>query len=172
MKMRLGYDTTEEILDVFPILEKYPIKNVAIHARIGKQLYKGGVHLDAFKPVLITQSSSYITTVILLGSEVPRNASPFPSIEHWMIGRGLISDPFTQYDQRQQLRISKIKWNYLVNFTIPYTQATANLYLVLRILLKMHHLWEYFSVIFEPHKVAKNIKSKAFAITSRQSKKL
>jgi tRNA-dihydrouridine synthase len=58
MKMRLGYDTTEEILDVFPILEKYPIKNVAIHARIGKQLYKG-VHLDAFKPVLITQSSSY-----------------------------------------------------------------------------------------------------------------
>jgi tRNA-dihydrouridine synthase len=30
MKMRLGYDTTEEILDVFPILEKYPIKNVAI----------------------------------------------------------------------------------------------------------------------------------------------
>jgi tRNA-dihydrouridine synthase len=24
MKMRLGYDTTEEILDVFPILEKYP----------------------------------------------------------------------------------------------------------------------------------------------------
>jgi hypothetical protein len=64
MKMRLGYDTTEEILDVFPVLEKYPIKN-AIHARIGKQLYKGGVHLD-FKPVLITQSSSYITTVILL----------------------------------------------------------------------------------------------------------
>jgi tRNA-dihydrouridine synthase len=35
MKMRLGYDTTEEILDVFPVLEKYPIKNVAIHARIG-----------------------------------------------------------------------------------------------------------------------------------------
>jgi tRNA-dihydrouridine synthase len=32
----------------FPIL-KIPIKNVAIHARIGKQLYKGGVHLDAFQ---------------------------------------------------------------------------------------------------------------------------
>jgi hypothetical protein len=41
-------------------------------------------------------------------------------------------------------------------------------------LIKMHHLWEYFSVIFSnPHKVAKNIrKSKASAITSRQSKKL
>lgn len=49
IKMRLGYDTTEEILDVFPILEKYHIKNVANHVRIGKQLYKGGVHLDAFQ---------------------------------------------------------------------------------------------------------------------------
>jgi tRNA-dihydrouridine synthase len=41
MKMRLGYDTTEEILDVFSYFRKIPIKNVAIHARIGKQLYKG-----------------------------------------------------------------------------------------------------------------------------------
>jgi tRNA-dihydrouridine synthase len=40
MKMRLGYDTTEEILDVFSF-RKIPLKNVAIHARIGKQLYKG-----------------------------------------------------------------------------------------------------------------------------------
>jgi tRNA-dihydrouridine synthase len=47
MKMRLGYDTTEEIL-MFSF-RKIPIKNVAIHARIGKQLYKGGVHLDAFQ---------------------------------------------------------------------------------------------------------------------------
>jgi tRNA-dihydrouridine synthase len=42
-----GYDTTKKSLMFFPVLEKYPIKNVAIHARIGKQLYKGGVHLDS-----------------------------------------------------------------------------------------------------------------------------
>ena len=48
MKMRLGYETPEEILNVLPLLEKYPIKNVAIHARIGKQLYNGGVNLDGF----------------------------------------------------------------------------------------------------------------------------
>ena len=49
MKMRMGYEHNLEILDVFPVLEKYPIKNVAIHARIGKQLYKGGVDLDGFQ---------------------------------------------------------------------------------------------------------------------------
>jgi tRNA-dihydrouridine synthase len=34
MKMRLGYDTTDEILAVLPILEKYDVKNVAVHARL------------------------------------------------------------------------------------------------------------------------------------------
>jgi tRNA-dihydrouridine synthase len=34
---------------MFSYFRKIPIKNVAIHARIGKQLYKGGVHLDAFQ---------------------------------------------------------------------------------------------------------------------------
>lgn len=52
MKMRMGYESSDEILRAFPVLEKYPIKNVAIHARIGKQLYKGGVDLDAFQNVL------------------------------------------------------------------------------------------------------------------------
>jgi hypothetical protein len=35
--------TTEEILDVFPF-EKYPIKNVAMHALVNS--YTKGVHLD------------------------------------------------------------------------------------------------------------------------------
>jgi len=48
MKMRMGYEHCGEILEAFPVLEKYPIKNVGIHARIGKQLYKGGVDLDGF----------------------------------------------------------------------------------------------------------------------------
>ena len=54
MKMRLGYETTTEILDVLPILDTFPLKNIAIHARIGKQLYKGGVHLDAFQKCIDT----------------------------------------------------------------------------------------------------------------------
>jgi hypothetical protein len=42
------------------------------------------------------------------------------------------------------------------------------------ILLKMHHLWEYLSVIFDnPHKVHKMIKRpKVFVIMSKQLKKI
>src|SRR5690554_5512103 len=52
MKMRMGYENPGEILDAFPILDQYPLKNIAIHARIGKQLYKGPVNLDAFEKCL------------------------------------------------------------------------------------------------------------------------
>jgi tRNA-dihydrouridine synthase B len=47
MKMRMGYHHAQEILEVLPILDKFPLKNLAIHARIGKQLYKGGVDLES-----------------------------------------------------------------------------------------------------------------------------
>ena len=34
MKMRMGYENASEILDVFPILEKYPIKNITSFRRL------------------------------------------------------------------------------------------------------------------------------------------
>jgi len=52
MKMRMGYEHPLEIIDTFPVLGKYPLKNIAIHARIGKQLYKGGVDLEGFQRCL------------------------------------------------------------------------------------------------------------------------
>ncbi len=95
MKMRLGYDTTEEILEVLPILNKYSVKNVAVHARLGKQLYKGGVHLDTFQ-ACVDQSKVklYYNGDIATVAKFHEIQERFPSIYHWMIGRDLIADPF------------------------------------------------------------------------------
>ena len=95
MKMRMGYENPTEILDVFPILEQYPIKNIAIHARIGKQLYKGGVDLDSFQKCLDTSKQKiYYNGDITSVEKFRMMQERFPSIDHWMIGRGLIADPF------------------------------------------------------------------------------
>jgi tRNA-dihydrouridine synthase len=67
--------------------------------------------------VLITQSLKlYYNGDITSVAKFHEMQARFPSIEHWMIGRGLISDPFTQYDQRQQLRISKNKMELFSEF--------------------------------------------------------
>lgn len=162
MKMRLGYDSAQEILDVFPILDTYPLKNIAIHARLGKQLYKGGVHLDDFqKCIENTKHKLYYNGDITSVTKFREMQERFPSIDHWMIGRGLIADPFlpsmikkdtTEYPDNKMELFSAFHDTLYEG----YSQSLSG---PAHILLKMHHLWEYFSVIFSnPHKVMKKIK--------------
>jgi tRNA-dihydrouridine synthase len=161
MKMRLGYETTQEILDVFPILDQYPLKNIAIHARLGKQLYKGGVHLDAFQACIdTTKHKLYYNGDITSVAKFREMQERFPTIDHWMIGRGLIADPFlpsmikqntTEYPSNKMELFSDFHETLYQGYSESLSGPS-------HILLKMHHLWEYFSVIFtNPHKVLKKI---------------
>lgn len=72
---------------------KYAVKNVAVQARLGKQLYKGGEHLDAFQ-TCIDQSKVklYYNGDITLVVKFHELQDRFPPIYHWMIRRGLIAD--------------------------------------------------------------------------------
>jgi tRNA-dihydrouridine synthase len=162
MKMRLGYDTTDEILDVLPILDRYPLRNIAIHARIGKQLYKGGVNLDAFQLCIDnTKHKLYYNGDITSVAKFHEMQDRFPSIDHWMIGRGLISDPFLPNMIRNNSpEYPKNKMELFSTFhDTLYGIYSESLSGQTHILLKMYHLWEYFSATFSnPHKVLKQIK--------------
>ena len=162
MKMRLGYENSEEILDVLPILDNYPIKNIAIHARIGKQLYKGGVHLDAFQQCVDnTKHKLYYNGDITSVAKFQEMQQRFPTIDHWMIGRGLISDPFLPSmikNNTVEYPENKIELFNAFHDTL-YAIYSESLSGSTHILLKMYHLWEYFSATFSnPHKVLKKIK--------------
>jgi tRNA-dihydrouridine synthase len=162
MKMRLGYENSEEILDVLPILDNYPIKNIAIHARIGKQLYKGGVHLEAFQHCIDnTKHKLYYNGDITSVTKFHEMQERFPTIDHWMIGRGLIANPFLpSMIKNNTLEYPENKMELFSAFhDTLYEGYSESLSGQTHILLKMHHLWEYFSVVFSnPHKVFKNIK--------------
>jgi hypothetical protein len=78
-----------------------------------------------------------------------------------MIGRGLIADPFLpSMIKNNSLDYPSNKMELFSDFhDTLYAGYSESLSGATHILLKMHHLWEYFSVIFSnPHKVAKNIK--------------
>ncbi|MBU2997285.1 tRNA-dihydrouridine synthase family protein [Cellulophaga baltica] len=162
MKMRMGYDNSDEILDTLPILEKYPIKNIAIHARIGKQLYKGGVDLDAFQRCIdYTKHTLYYNGDITTVSRFKEMQERFPSINHWMIGRGLIADPFLP--SMIKANTTEYPENRLVVFkefhdTI-YKQYDEFLSGPTPIKMKMLGFWEFFSQSFSnPQKTYKAIK--------------
>ena len=148
MKMRMGYENPTEILEVFPILDKYPIKNIAIHARIGKQLYEGGVDLDSFENCLSeTRHKIYYNGDITSVEAFRILKERFPSIDHWMIGRGIISDPFlaqmikadtTEYPVNRMEVFGKFH-DTLFN---EYEQSLSGFN---HLMLKMYSFWEYFS---------------------------
>lgn len=162
MKMRMGYENPTEILDTFPILDKYPIKNIGIHARIGKQLYKGGVDLESFQNCLDkTKHTIYYNGDICSVADFRRMQDQFPSIENWMIGRGLISDPFlAQMIKDDTEAYPDNRWELFRKFQYELFDGYAGaLSGKSHVLTKMTSFWEYFSASFaDSHKVYKKIK--------------
>ncbi len=162
MKMRMGYETPLEILDTFPILEKYPIKSVAIHARIGKQLYKGGVDLVSFKKCLDTSKHQlYYNGDITTVAGFKKMQDLFPEIDHWMIGRGLIADPFLPSMIRANTnQYPQNRWEIFKDFhDTLYKEYDDFLQGPTPIKMKMLGFWEYWSQTFpDPQKTFKAIK--------------
>lgn len=162
MKMRMGYDSPKEILKVFPVLDKYPIKNVAIHARIGKQLYKGGVDLESFNDCLnVANQKIYYNGDLTSVSDYHRLKNQFPKIQHWMIGRGLLYDPFLPSMIKQNSedypsdRIDRFKRFHDILFAACASSLSGDK----QVIMKMLHYWEYFAQsMSNTKKVIKKVK--------------
>ncbi|MDA3878998.1 MAG: tRNA-dihydrouridine synthase family protein [Prolixibacteraceae bacterium] len=151
VKMRLGYESNEEIFNVLPVLDKYPLQNIAIHPRIGKQLYKGALDLDTFeKCIQQTRHTLSYNGDITSVAKFHEMAERFPSINHWLIGRGLIADPFlprmiknntTDYPENR-IEIFRKFHDTLFN---EYQQALSG---PSHLLMKMVGYWKYFITAF------------------------
>lgn len=173
MKMRMGYENAEEILDTFPILDQYPLKNIAIHARIGKQLYKGPVNLDAFERCIdSTAHKLYYNGDITSVSAFKAIEKRFTDIDHFMIGRGLIADPFLpSMIKNDTTEYPKDRWSIFSEFhdTI-YQQYDEYLSGPTPIKMKMLGFWEYFSrSTSNPQKAYKAIKKASNPTKYRQA---
>jgi tRNA-dihydrouridine synthase len=51
LKTRLGMDSVNELLSLMPIINRYPLAFLTIHARTAKQMYDGAPHRGAFEDV-------------------------------------------------------------------------------------------------------------------------
>ena len=152
LKMRMGYESTEDILTILPKLNDFPLSEIIVHARYGKQLYQGQCDHDRFKECIALSNhrlvyNGDINTV----EDFRRIKSLFPEINHFMIGRGAISNPFLfemiQEDSiefpEDRMEVFSDFLNLLLESYLKETQNEGN------VLIKMKHYWEYFSESFE-----------------------
>lgn len=94
VKMRLGHRSADEIFDIIPVLNDYPLASVTIHGRTGKQQYGGMVDKERVKQAAkaIRHRIGYSGDVCSK-EEYKRVVREIPEVMDVMIGRGVLYDP-------------------------------------------------------------------------------
>jgi len=162
VKMRSGLDSAEEILKVVPILNDYPLTEVILHPRTAKQMYTGTPDLEVFEMVMGLSKHPLVYNGDLTTPEalLPIH-DRFKSLNTWMIGRGLLKNPFLaaeikgfQLPGREEriLILEQFHDEVLSNYA---TLLSGQSHLITR----MIKYWEYFCFLFpNPHKAFKRVK--------------
>jgi tRNA-dihydrouridine synthase B len=160
IKMRLGRYRTDEIFQLMPVLNSYPIEAIVIHPRTGVQMYQGSPHLDVFERCL----SLCRHPVIYNGDIVDRGGFDalrrrFPEVRSWMIGRAAVADPFLCGMLKGRIRQDSEKNEIFKAFhDALYGRYSQKLFGPSHLLDRMKGLWAYFSRSFEQgEKVRKKI---------------
>ena len=155
VKTRLGFNDLLETRALLPELDCFRLKEIIIHARLGKQLYKGTTDPDGFAVCqkLSKHTLSYngdindLETFRLL-------ADRFPAIHRWMLGRGALGNPFLAEEikgfPQQTAEQRKIR---LYNFHEElYNRYTERLDGPSHLLGRVKHLWLYLITSFPGNK--------------------
>jgi tRNA-dihydrouridine synthase len=161
IKMRLGRHRIEEIVDLLPILDRYPLKLLVIHPRTGVQMYEGRPDLEAFALCLQqTRHSVVYNGDIVTRSDHERLSRRFPEVAAWMIGRGAIQDPYLpllikagRLDDAQRMRRFEHFHEALLSAYEARLSGPSHL------LDRMKCLWGYFQGAFvDGRRVGKRIR--------------
>ncbi|MDA3954668.1 MAG: tRNA-dihydrouridine synthase family protein [Bacteroidales bacterium] len=159
IKMRIGLENENDIFKILPILDKFPILEIIIHPRTGKQMYKGQVYTSIFEKCLALSSHKICYNGDINALDDYNNLSNrFKTVNSWMIGRGLIKNPFLA------MQINKVLTENKMEIFKEFHDALCEEYLQSlsgssHLLSKMIVFWEYFSLSFSnSHKVYKRIK--------------
>lgn len=160
IKARLGRKKTNEILTLLEIFNRYPLDEVIVHPRTGKQMYGGQPDLDMFEECLKVSTHTMVYNGDINDLDTFNTFSKrFGTVNRWMIGRGALIDPFLP-------AIIKNGKDGAANKVDVFRAFYEDLFEQYRIefhgpghlLDRMKGFWTYFSQSFKDgHKVKKKI---------------
>lgn len=95
VKTRVGRFDASEIRALIPVFNRYPLAEIIVHPRTGAQMYAGAPDLAAFE-----HCQAHLKHPVIYNGDIAcladfrRLANRFPAVRGWMIGRGVLADPF------------------------------------------------------------------------------
>ncbi len=165
IKTRLGFNDLAETRTLLPQLNSFPLKEIIIHARLGKQLYNGTTDRDGFAVCrqLTTHALTYNGDINDLATFTTL-ADRFTEINRWMLGRGALGNPFLAeeikgYPQQSTATRRTRLYNFHEELFTRYTERLEG---PSHLLGRLKHLWLYLINSFPGNKklLKKILKSK------------
>jgi len=152
VKLRLGYQSADDILKIIPILNRYPLKSVCLHPRIGTQMYEGKADFELFRQLL----PEFRHTIIYNGDIF--NVSDFkvrkplcPQVNQWMLGRGIFWDPFLPEKIKGTYKETtcSVKQRFETFHKDLFEEVLQRSVLERNALNKMKEYWKYYSLLYD-----------------------
>lgn len=147
IKMRLGWEDAEECIKIAPLLNELPLKHVTLHARLGKQQYKGEVDLKGFAAFAeVCRHPLIYNGDIKSVEDIERIHDSFPTLSGIMIGRGLLMNPALaiEYKESRSLSAEEMKEKLYQMHKMVFARYEERLEGgESQLLNKMKAFWEY-----------------------------
>lgn len=94
IKTRLGVESTAEFPAILEVYDRYPVKELIVHARARAGMYKSTPDLAAFSLAFENSRAPVCYNGnILDAASYQRVMSTFPGLERMMLGRGAVANP-------------------------------------------------------------------------------
>lgn len=101
VKIRIGFDSKNDIASLADVLNAYPLKSVIIHPRLAVNLYEGSPDLEAFGFLMERLNSRVIYNGDIFSlDDFLKIRNRFPTIKDFMLGRGILRNPFLAAELR------------------------------------------------------------------------
>jgi len=150
IKTRLGLNHPEELATLLPRLNDYPLKEIIIHSRLGKQLYRGTTDPESFGHCLELSRHSLVYNGDITDTDTFHHLqNRFPTVQRWMIGRGVLTDPFLARSIRGEQFSAEQRTAMLSSFHRDlYAGYRKSLAGPSHLLGRMKQIWLYLAVSF------------------------
>ena len=150
VKCRLGLSDKTEIVKMIDVFNRFPICELIIHPRIGKQLYKGEADFMYFSELLpsIKCKTTYNGDIFSAG-RLHELSSIFKTVNSFMLGRGILSNPFLAEDIKG-ITVSRSRQKRLRGFMDSlYSERVRQTHGNLTVLGRMKEFWSYTMLMFD-----------------------
>ena len=166
VKCRLGYFNPEEIVPVIDIFNQFPLSELIIHPRIGKQLYKGEADVKRFTELIPLVKAPLVYNGDIVSVEsFKRIKEQVQPVNEFMLGRGLLANPFlaeeikAMMECRAPLRSARNDERLHAYVLDLYEDRLRHAGGSPKVLGRMKELWSYLMFSFEdPQNIWRKIK--------------